>query len=55
METLRQLGVLRNFESLFQTRGWKNYSGTTDGLRYFHRIAKVYQQQGDIKDINKRL
>ncbi|KAK0245489.1 hypothetical protein EDD85DRAFT_964705 [Armillaria nabsnona] len=55
METLRQLGVLRNFESLFQTRGWKNYSGTTDGFRTLHRIVKVYQQQGDIKDINKRL
>ncbi|PBL01374.1 hypothetical protein ARMGADRAFT_1007385 [Armillaria gallica] len=54
METLRQLGVLRNFESLFH-RGWKNYSGTNDGLRYFHRIAKVCQQRGDIKDINKRL
>ncbi|PBK77565.1 hypothetical protein ARMSODRAFT_1012718 [Armillaria solidipes] len=54
METLRQFGV-PNFESLFQTRGWKNYSGTTDGFRYFHRIAKVYQQQGDIRDINQRL
>ncbi|PBK77603.1 hypothetical protein ARMSODRAFT_1012747 [Armillaria solidipes] len=54
MDTLCEVDVPGGL-SLFLNTGRHNYSGTIDGLRWFHQIAKVYQRQGDIKNINERL
>ncbi|PBL01409.1 hypothetical protein ARMGADRAFT_1160609 [Armillaria gallica] len=54
MDTLCEIDVPGDL-SLFLNTGRKHYLGTIDGLRWFHQTAKVYQRQGDIKNINERL